>query len=158
MSRDLQRLTRAGQWDEAFEALNQLEQETGPSLGLAFNKLSIMERAGKNDDASALRTEIVELAWDQPKALNQLAWGIATSNRTEQMDLALRAAERASELSNHEDAAILDTVARVYYELGNLDEAIRWQRQAVEKNTGHKEIDATLEEYLSEQAGSGQDA
>ena len=67
------------------------------------------------------------------------------------------AAKRASELKDHQDAAILDTLARVHYELGNLADAIKWQRQAVEKNQGRHEIDATLEKYLAEQA-SGADA
>ena len=38
-----------------------------------------------------------------------------------------------------------------------LDEAVRWQRQAVEKNKGHKEIDSTLNKYLAEQTASSQD-
>ncbi len=70
------------------------------------------------------------------------------------MDLALRAAKRASELTNESDASILDTVARVYYEAGHLDEAIAWQKKAVAADTDIRETAVTLEQYEQEKADS----
>ena len=47
---------------------------------------------------------------------------------------------------------LLDTVARCFYELGQLDKAIKWQRLAAENNNGIREIGATLERYLKEKS------
>ena len=113
-------------------------------------KLSVLEGAGDDQQASSVRAEIVELGWDNSQVLNQIAWTIAISGKPDDLELALRAAERASETTDHQDAVILDTLARVHYELGDLDEALGWQRKAVEFNTGHKEIDAALRTYLAE--------
>ena len=66
------------------------------------------------------------------------------------VQLALRAAERASEVREGQDAAILDTVARVHFELGNLDQAIQWQRRAIEQDPrDDAQLRQALEKYIS---------
>ena len=62
------------------------------------------------------------------------------------------AVERAVELENHEDASTLDTLARVYYEMGELETAIEWQKKAVALESDNTSIDATLERYNWDQA------
>ena len=54
--------------------------------------------------------------------LNEIAWFIVDEESIggRDLDLALRAATRANEL-NGRDAAILDTVARVYYQKGDVE-------------------------------------
>lgn len=61
---------------------------------------------------------------------NELAWNraVAEDLRTRNLDLALRFAEHA--LALDEDAAILDTRARVHYAMGRLDLAIADQERA----------------------------
>ena len=54
-------------------------------------------------------------------------------------------------MKENKDAAILDTVARVYYVMGDLDSAIAWQEKAVE-NGGNAEIKGTLAKYQKEKA------
>ncbi len=139
-------------WDQALSALDEIETETGPSAGLLMTRLSILQNAGREDEAAPLREKVIELAWDDAGTLNGIAWSMATSGEEDRLPLALRASERAAELSKNKDAAILDTVARAHYEIGNLDEAIKWQRLAVEQNDGYQEIDDTLQEYLDEKA------
>ena len=71
---------------------------------------------------------------DNADYLNRLAWGIVDPDNMpakQDLNLALKAALRASELTNNEDTAILDTVAKVYFDKGDLKRAIRYQRQAV---------------------------
>ena len=69
------------------------------------------------------------------------------------LGLAMKLAERAVELSKSEDAAILDTLARVFYEKGELERAIEWQRKAVEQllitdeSPMAKQIRETLKAY-----------
>jgi tetratricopeptide (TPR) repeat protein len=68
------------------------------------------------------------------------------------LDLALKAAERASSILNDEDPMILDTLARCYYELGQIDQAIKFQQLAVDNGQGNKTISTTLKKYLAEKA------
>ncbi len=154
ISTKLAALTRAKDWSGALELLEQMESEVGTSPRLMQTKLSILELAGRSDEASAVRAQIVETAWDDAKTLNQIAWSTVTRPDSPDLELALKAAERASELQENKDATVLDTVARVYYEMGKLDEAIKWQRLAVENNQGVGEINAALEKYLAEKGAS----
>ena len=65
--------------------------------------------------------------------LNTIAWEIAavqTGNRRD-LDLAREAALMAGELSGNHSAAVLDTVARVYYEQGDIRQAVNWQKKAL---------------------------
>ena len=101
---------------------------------------------------SKLQVEMVGHAWDSPQVLNEIAWGIASGEGQGDLDLALKAARRASELQEHKDAATLDTLARVFYETGQLDQAIEWQKKAVEQNQGNRSIDVTLKKYEAEKA------
>ena len=76
----------------------------------------------------------VELYWDSAGGLNQVAWTIVddANVKNRDFDVALKAAQRATELSEQKDAAILDTLARVYYEKGDVKSALKWQRLAAQ--------------------------
>ena len=148
----LNSLVRSQQWDAALGLLQEVETEMGPSPGISQTRFAILQRAGRTEEAAALQAKIVEQVWDNAMALNEIAWGIAIGSGERDLKLAQKAAERASELRNHEDAAILDTLARVHYELGDLDKAVEWQTKAAERNSSEASIAETLEKYRSEQA------
>ena len=152
ISQQIAQQAGSGDWDGALELLVQLENETGKSKGLLDYRIRLLQDAGRAEDASAARAELVELVWDDAQALNEFALRTATSGAPADLELALKAATRGSELRKDQDAMILDTVARCHYELGDLEEAIKWQRMAVEHNQGLREIDATLKRYLDEKA------
>ena len=146
------------EWDKALQALQELESELGPNMGLSMTMLSILEQSGKTEEAAQLRSELVELAWEDSQALNGIAWNVATSGSDGDMDLALRAATRANELTESGEAAILDTLARVYYEMDQLDQAIQWQQKALDVSGGAiPEIAGTLKKYMAEKEGNGSD-
>jgi tetratricopeptide (TPR) repeat protein len=65
-----------------------------------------------------------------PKAMNSFAWFCAT--RGVGFDKALPIALRAAKLSNR-DPGILDTLAELYYAMGNYDKAIEVGREALDK-------------------------
>jgi thiol-disulfide isomerase/thioredoxin len=157
-SRELNNLMRAGSWDQALALIDQLEKESSRTFPLSNLKLSILEKAGRADAAAKLRAELVEQSWDDAMALNEMAWGIATRSGERDLELAYKAAQRASELRGHKDAAILDTLARVFYEQGQLDKAIEWQRKACEQNLGEPSIDAALKKYEAEKASRSSDS
>ena len=148
---------RSGNWDEALSLIDAHEEEAGPSVQLSSLKMAVLQGAGKTEEVAAELEKLVDLAWDDAGMLNALAWNMASGRLEGDLELALRAAEHASELQDHEDASTLDTLARVHYELGHLDEAIEWQKKAVAQDADNETLSATLEQFeaeLSEQAGS----
>jgi len=111
--------------------------------------------------ARVLGRQLVEMSWSNAAMLNSVAWIMVTKAppSARDLDTALRAAERAAELLRHEDAGTLDTLARVHYEMGHLDLAIRWQRKAVEQAGNERlreELESTLHRYRqAADAGKG---
>ncbi|WP_197456005.1 TlpA family protein disulfide reductase [Stieleria neptunia] len=147
-------LLREQDFDGALERLNQFEKAEGSSKTLLNYRVRVLEIAGRTDEAATAREALVESAWEDAMLLNQIAWTTATNGDPSDLELALKAAKRASELQQNEDGPILDTLARCYYELGQLDEAIKYQRMAVEHANGQRQIEATLKGYLDEKAAA----
>ena len=144
---------RKQDWDGALTAIDEMESKVGKSLNASLYRMTIFERAGRVEEATKIRGAVIEEAWGNSQLLNQIAWNTARAGKGNDTDLqlALKAGTRASELKENKDAAILDTVARVYYVMGDLDSAIAWQEKAVE-NGGNAEIKATLAKYQKEKA------
>jgi len=71
--------------------------------------------------------------WDNAAMLNMLAWTVADDDgvATRNLNFAMKAATRADELTEHKDASIIDTLARVYWEQGNKSKAIELETKAV---------------------------
>lgn len=88
--------------------------------------------------------------------LSNIAWTIVDpQNEPEQKDLALAltAAQRANELVEGKEPTTLDTLARVHYLRGELDDALKFQQQAVDVSildSTRKQMQATLNTYLAE--------
>ncbi|MEE2906455.1 MAG: protein kinase, partial [Planctomycetota bacterium] len=102
--------------------------------------------------------DLVDKNWDKRGGLNRLAWNVMISEDPVLIaalsESCLRAAKRACELSDHQDAAYLDTLARVYFERGELDQAIHWQQKAVEyaEASQQQELTNTLSSYQADAA------
>ena len=98
----------------------------------AMEQRMAMSIAMKSEDWAAA----TKMSWDNANSLNSIAWTIADTDtkgvKNRDFKIALKAAIRANELTEEKSAAILDTLARVYYETGDLKAAIKWQRKAVE--------------------------
>jgi len=114
----------AAQEAEEFQQLLPLWAETYVTLA----------RYGRDTErADRLAAEIEAHGHHDVLLLNLLAWQIAVTEELKHRDLdfALRLSGKAKELSEGKDADILDTHARVLYELGHVDEAIAQQREAI---------------------------
>ena len=84
--------------------------------------------------------------------LNQVAWTIVDPEgkvEKRDLDLAMKAAQAASDLTDNKDGAILDTLARVYFVKGDKEKAIEIQKKAIASAEGRmkKELEETLKEY-----------
>jgi len=121
----------------------------------AYNKYMMLAKIGPKETASAYGQQIVKGPLkDNAMGLNLLAWGLvdpALKLTREQRDveLALTAAARADELTEHADASIIDTLARAYYWKGDLTKAIELQEKAVAAagSDDKASLQATLDEY-----------
>ena len=85
------------------------------------------------DSAVAHYRRALELDPDFPAALVDLAWILATSERADirRPAEAVRLAERVAELTDHENATALDTLAVAYAASGQIDRAISTARTAL---------------------------
>jgi thiol-disulfide isomerase/thioredoxin len=86
------------------------------------------------DEANKAAEGLIEEAKDEPMELDKLAWILATGvpGPGPDLDLALSAIKRAEELTESKNASILDTLGRVLFMQGKVDEAIAVEKRAVE--------------------------
>ncbi len=112
------------------------------------------ENPGKADE---IGEQILKYGWD-PFMFNRLSWDILTNRRIEyrNLDYALRVAKAAYDASDGQAAEIVDTYARAFYELGDLDKAIEYQQEAValvaDYPARRRLLRKTLEQYEAERA------
>ena len=92
-------------------------------------------------------------------ALNEIAWNIVDPEGTvkakdKNVDVAMKAAAKAVELTSEKDGAILDTLARCYWIKGDKMKAIELQKKAISSLTKEQmDMKGQLEETLAEYQG-----
>jgi thiol-disulfide isomerase/thioredoxin len=121
-------------WHVALAAVDELIAANPDDYVYKYYKFMLLVRdLDRPEEAYAWGREAAEQHWDEYKALNTLAWRTVDTKgiKTRDLEFALKLALRANELTEEKNASILDTLARVYYEMGDLDQAIEWQRKAV---------------------------
>ena len=86
------------------------------------------------DEANKAAEELMKASHDNAMELEQLAWVLATlvPGPGPDLDLALTAAKRAEELTESKNASILDTLSRVQFTRGNIEDAIATEKKAIE--------------------------
>ena len=103
------------------------------------------------DEANQTAAVLFEGSKDDALELNQLAWILATGveGPGPDLDLALAAANRAVELTDSKNASILDTLSRVQFSKGNVEEAIATEKKALEIANAEekKQFEDSLKEY-----------
>ncbi|WP_428940565.1 redoxin family protein [Fontivita pretiosa] len=157
LGQDLTRAMRAGNVDQALKVIDAFETQNpemaGELAGIRFQLL--LEK--KDYDAAYKAAATAGQAFnDNPQALNEISWMIVDTPGLEKrdLDLAEKLASRAVELTERDDAAILDTLARVYFEKGRIDKAVELQTEAVSKAPQEQkgQLEATLEKYRKAKA------
>jgi len=123
-----------GKFDEAAEHY-QRAVLLKPDDAVTHNKLALaLTMAGKTGRAVEHFRQAARLKPDWPAPLNSLAWVLATSKNLENPDPneAIALAGRSAELTGHEDASVLDTLAAAYASAGRFDKAIETAEKAIE--------------------------
>jgi thiol-disulfide isomerase/thioredoxin len=123
----------------ALKALGEFEVKY-PKMAarMAEPKYDIQFGQGMYADAYKTGATVVDqyIAHKDAPALNKLAWNIVdpegpVKDKQAGLDLAMKAATKAVELTNEKDGAILDTLARCYWLKGNKVKAIELQKKAI---------------------------
>ena len=114
-------------------------------MDLLLNRINDQQAAAACGDAMA------KANWDTPGLLNALSWNLIT---TDGISDALKVhatdwATRADELTDHADSSIIDTLARCYFERGQIQKAIELQKDAIAASdpSQTKGLKDTLDEY-----------
>ena len=145
-----------GDWKGAIAAIDDLIKEQPGYDRLKTKLFRKMLRQADPAQTYAYGRRIMREHWDHAGTLNAIAWSTVDDKEVKKRDIAfaMEAAKRANELTDGESAAILDTVARVYYEKGDLESAIKWQRKAIDHASDATAdlLGETLEEYEKEAA------
>lgn len=117
--------------------------------GMAFQNLLIEKQDA--DSAYAFAAKWTEKEITNAMVLNQIAWTILDDAAVPRrdLDLAMKIAQKAVDASKGKDGAIMDTLARAYFEKGDVAKAIEIQKKAVElaDDSMKSELEATLERY-----------
>jgi Flp pilus assembly protein TadD len=130
---------------EFQEALRLQPDNAGAELGLAM----ILGDCGQATEAVTHFRRAVELKPESVVTLNNFAWLLATCSdpRVRNGAEAVRLAERACELTQHEQAVFIGTLAAAYAEAGRYDDAV---------NTAQKARDVALAHQQKEVAGNNE--
>ena len=106
-------------------------------------------KLGNRDAAVATYAKAIESTPNDPSALNGFAWFCA--QRKIGLDKALVAAQKAAELSNR-DPGILDTLAEVYFAMGDFDNAIKVEQEASAMDPDDKYMKDQIEKFKKAKA------
>lgn len=145
----------SGKYDLAKAAKAFKNQAAGKEAANEFFQL-----LGKNGDVAKIveigDKLVSEYFSEDAQNLNQVAWMIvdpqAGKRDAKLVKLALKAAQRADELTDNKDPAILDTLGKAYFDNGDVQKALDTQERAVKyaKGTPYEkdpDIQNRLEQY-----------
>jgi thiol-disulfide isomerase/thioredoxin len=101
-------------------------------------KFTSLCNGGDVEAGLALGSKLYEAKKDEPQGLNSIFWEVIDPDLKTAPDprvarLALKAAERADELTKGEDMAFLDTLAVAQYRTGNLAKAVATEEKALKR-------------------------
>ena len=84
-----------------------------------------------------MRINLTDEVGEDAEALNNLAWILVSPDRDDKPDakllkFALKVAMKADNLKKNQDPSIADTLAKAYFDNGQLDKAVATQERVIE--------------------------
>lgn len=151
----LMEASNTGNLDKALPAMDKMIAKHPEMTQLKRMKFQLMLSSEQwAPKAYAVGEELMKADWDNAQVLNGLSWEVLTGNmvKDRNLDFAMKAINRANELTKGEDPSILDTMARAYFDKGDTKKAIETQEKAValaEAGPMKDELKMTLERYVN---------
>jgi thiol-disulfide isomerase/thioredoxin len=138
-----------------------LKQFPGNSM-LLKTRFKIAMQVPLFEEANKSAKLLADGAGDDVRALDDVAWMLATATEAPglDLDLAFSAIQRAAELTKEQDISVLETFARVHFRRGSAEDAIAFQKKAVEAATDpnqKQQLAAGLEKYQASAPGSSEE-
>jgi thiol-disulfide isomerase/thioredoxin len=150
---ELQNLVMNGEYEKAAAKVEELIGQGSVKMEHFQVQLGLLAQTGETDRFPEVYRRMFAAFEGDAESLNTLAWIACTSPFSMcDLDMAWKAAQRAAELTERKDPAVLDTLARVHYALGMLEEAAAIQEEAVKAGEGDKkdpDLEATRDYYRS---------
>lgn len=153
IERQMIQAQRNGDFEKMLKLIDELA-EINPDFAAEAGvfRFHMLLQLKRYDDAYKLAAELADGPHkDDAGKLNEISWTILDEEGLDRRDypLALRVARRAVEVSESKDGAILDTLARAYFDTGKIAEAVKYQRLAVQHATDddRDELEDTLKRY-----------
>ena len=123
-----------------------------PEIETRLELAAVYRAAGKIREAIEQCRQALRAKPDQPEALSNLAWLLATAADEKLRDgqEAVRCAEQACALTGHQKAPMVAVLAAAYAEAGRFDQAVVTAQQAVDlaRAAGNLQFAATNEQLL----------
>jgi tetratricopeptide (TPR) repeat protein len=126
-------LAAQGKFGEAIRYYRQALKLNPDYVNTHSNLARALITTGQFEQALEHCRETLRLRPDQPQTLGRMAWIIATNPDPKIRDAneATRLAERAAELTKHQDPIILSTLATVYAAAGKFEQAVTTAQTAL---------------------------
>ncbi|HJT45834.1 MAG TPA: tetratricopeptide repeat protein [Chthoniobacterales bacterium] len=109
--------------------------ELDPRMVVAYEgEIVALLRKNQPSEAARLMNKILQISPDSTEALNSIGWFLATSPDTRARDgkNAIKAAEKACQLSQWKNWAYIDTLAAAFAENGEFDQAVKYQERVMQ--------------------------
>ncbi len=138
-------------FNEAIEHYQETLRIRPGDLAARCNLADTLRAQGRLDEAISQYRRALQIEPENVMTLNGLAWVLVDDLRPH-LDRAVEAvalAERAAELTNHNNPIILNTLSRAYAAAGQLDKAERTARQALKLASAGQ--NQQLVDYIQEQ-------
>lgn len=126
------------------------EQLVSAAYRAGMTKMNSEEKAEAEDGYTIMRALVMQHGKDNAGMLNQVAWPVLDPNSPvthRDYEFALELGKRAAELTKFEDPMILDTYAYALFKTGNIKEAAKQQRKALQLVKNSEEWSRYTEEF-----------
>jgi thiol-disulfide isomerase/thioredoxin len=143
-------------WKQALAVIDELcGLDASREYEIAPYRFNVLLQLDREAEGYAYAKKFAENDYkDDALKLNWLSWVVVDPDMPRHphrdLDFAMQLAKRADELSQHKNPAIMDTLALVYFETGDVDHAIVIQEQAVklaEKTDYLEDLTKRLEKF-----------
>ncbi len=142
-----------GGWADYISIMDAIIAKAPGRLALSLSVQKFKTLVGPADqpkEGYAFGETLLPKLASSAEALNDVAWFVVDDGdvKTRDLDFAMKAATAADDAADHKNGAILDTLARVYWDKGERAKAIDLQSKAVELAKG-SDMESDMAETLA---------